>query len=67
MNKLNDAEAGNIVPEQRDVGAIAGEPLPPPPPAAGVPPVQPDPANVNIMNEYNSFNLTNVTPPIAPK
>ena len=68
MNQLNDAEAGNvgnIVPEQGDVGAIGGEPLssPPPPPAA----VRQDPANVNIVNEYNSFNLANVTPPIAPK
>ena len=68
MNQLNDAEAGNVgnmVPEQGDVGAIGGEPLspPPPPPAA----VRQDSANVNIVNEYNSFNLTNVTPPIAPK
>ena len=69
MNQLNDAEAGNIgniVPEQGNVSAIGGEPLPPPPPAV-VPPVRPDPANVNIVNEYNSFNLANVTPPIAPK
>ena len=66
MNQLNDAEVGNIVPEQGDVGVIGGEPLPLPPPA-GVPPVHPDPANVNIVNEYNSFNLTNVTPPIVPK
>ena len=68
MNQLNDAEAGNVgnmVPEQGDVGAIGGEPLlPPPPPAAAV---RQDPANVNIVNEYNSFNLANVTPPIAPK
>ena len=68
MNQLNDAEAGNvgnIVPEEGDVSAIGGEPLssPPPPPAA----VRQDPANVNIVNEYNLFNLTNVTPPIAPK
>ena len=56
MNQLNDAEAGNIVPEQGDVGVIGGEPLPPP-----------NPANVNIVNEYNSFNLTNVTLPIVPK
>ena len=39
MNQLNDAEAGNIVPEQRDVSAIGGELLPLPPPAAHVPPV----------------------------
>ena len=37
MNQLNDAEAGNIVPEQGDVSAIGGESLPSPPP--GVPPV----------------------------
>ena len=71
MNQLNDTEAGNvgnIVPEQGDVGAIGGEPLsPPPPPPAGVPPVRQDPANVNIVNEYNLFNLANVTLPIAPK
>ena len=65
MNQLNDAEAGNIVPEQGDASAIGGEPLPPPPPV-GVSTRQ-DPANVNIVNEYNSFNLANVTPPIAPK
>ena len=74
MNQLNDAEAGNIgnvIPEQ---GAIGGQidPLPPqasaqPPPPASPPPPRQDPANVNIVNEYNSFNLANVTPPIAPK
>ena len=55
MNQSNDTEAGNIgniVAEQRDVGTIGGEPLSPPPPA-GVPPVRQDPANVNIVNEYN--------------
>ena len=54
MNQLNDTEAGNvgnIVPEQRDVGAIGGEPLSPPPPPPAV--VRQDPANVNIVNEYN--------------
>ena len=65
MNQLHDAEASNIVPEQRDVGAIGGEPLPPPPPVGAS--IRQDPANVNIVNEYNSFNLANVTPPIAPK
>ena len=37
--------------------------LPPP-----TPPPQPrqDPG-VHIVNEYNSFNLANITPPIAPK
>ena len=71
MNQLNDAEAGNvgnIVPQQGDVSAIGGEPLSPPlSPSTGVPPVRQDPANVNIVNEYNSFNLINVTLPTAPK
>ena len=67
MNQLHDVEAG-IVPEQWAIGAIGGEP-PPPPAPTGVPPapIRQDPANVNIVNEYNSFNLANVTPPIAPK
>ena len=65
MNQLHDVEAGNIVPEQGEVSAIGGASLPPPPPVGA--PARQDPANVNIVNEYNSFNLTNVTPPIAPK
>ena len=48
-----------------DINAIGGEPLPPPPPV-GVS-NRPDPANVNIVNEYNSFNLANMTLPIPPK
>ena len=64
MNQLNDAEAGNIIPDQGEIGAIGGEPVLPPPPVVTP---RPDPANVNIVNEYNSFNLANVTPPIAPK
>ena len=66
MNQLHDVEAG-IVPEQGAIGSEAT--APPPPPPTGVPPapVRQDPANVNIVNEYNSFNFTNVTPPIAPK
>ena len=39
----------------------------PPPPPASLPPARQDPTNVNIVNEYNSFNLANVTLPIAPK
>ena len=48
-------------PEQ--TGATGGFPesIPPPPP-----PLKQEP-NVNIMNEYNSFNLANVTPPVPPK
>ena len=66
LNQLDDAEAGNIVPEHGEIGAIGGEPAPPAPPPPP-PPARQDPANVNIVNEYNSFNLANVTPPIAPK
>ena len=64
MNQLNDAETGNVdTPEQ--FGATGGfpvvnEPVLPPPPPKQEP-------NVNIVNEYNSFNLANVTPPIPPK
>ena len=65
MNQLNDAETGNAdTPEQ--IGATGGipavnEPVLPPPPV-----VKHEP-NVNIVNEYNSFNLANVTPPVPPK
>ena len=32
------------------------------------PPLNPaNPENFQIVNEYNSFNLANITPPIAPK
>ena len=68
MNQLNNAERGNVdTPEQTgatgQTGVTGGflESIPPPPP-----PLKYEP-NVNIVNEYNSFNLTNVTPPIAPK
>ena len=72
MNQLNDTEAGNIgnvIPEQ---GAIGGQIDPlqagaPPLPPTSPPPARQDPANINIVNEYNSFNLTNVTLSIAPK
>ena len=65
MNQLHDAEAGIAAEEQ---GAVGAEP-PPPPQTTGpmVHPVRQDPANVNIVNKYNSFNLANVTPPTAPK
>ena len=67
---LHDAEAGNIVqPEQGATGGQTQANVIPPPPTGVPPPLPPrqDPANVNIVNEYNSFNLTNMTPPIAPK
>ena len=64
MNQLNDAETGNVdTPEQ--FGATGGFPvvkkpvLPPP-----LPKQEP---NMKTVNEYNSFNLANVTPPIPPK
>ena len=66
MNQLHDAEASHIIPE----GATGGQAnVIPPPPTCVPPPLPPrqDPANVNIVNEYNSFNLANMTPPIAPK
>ena len=66
MNQLHDAEAGSIVPEQGKISAIGGEPLPPPPSTVSAS-VRQDPTKVNTVNEYNSFNLVNVTPPIAPK
>ena len=64
LNQLHNVETGNIVPEQGEISAIGGESRPPPPPV-GAP--RQDPANVNIVNEYNSFNLANMTPPIVPK
>ena len=66
MNQLHDVEAG-IVPEQGATGGQVSATPPPPPPAGALPVVKQDPANVNIVNEYNSFNLANVTPPITPK
>ena len=51
------------------VGATSGQgregPPPPPPRLSGI--SADNPVNVSIVNEYNSFNLTNVTPPVAPK
>ena len=68
MNQLHDVEnqTGIVQGDQNNAAtdAIGGE-APPPPPPTGGPPIEP--ANVNIMNEYNSFNLANVTPPTPPK
>ena len=61
MNQLNNAKTDNAdTPEQS--GATGGfpEPVLPPPPPKQEP-------NMNIVNEYNSFNLANITPPIPPK
>ena len=61
MNLLNEAEEGNISfsEERRATGGPASSP----PPHV----LTNDPANVQIVNEFNSFNLQNITPPIAPK
>ena len=62
MNLLNEAEIGNVsVTEER--GATGGQAPSPPPCVTN----NPDPAHVQIVNEYNSFNLQNITPPIALK
>ena len=62
MNQLNDAETGNAdIPEQS--GATGGFPVVNEP---VLPPPRQEP-NMNIVNEYNSFNLANVTPPVPPK
>ena len=61
MNLLNEAEEGNIS-VTGEQGATGGSALTPPP---RVP--TNDPANVQIVNEFNSFNLQNITPPITPK
>ena len=64
MNQLNDAETGNAdTPEQ--IGATGGFPAvnePVLPPAV----IKQEP-NMNIVNEYNSFNLANVMPPVPLK
>ena len=44
-------------------GAVGGQIPPPPPPTNR----QDNPANIQIVNEYNSFNLANITPPVAPR
>ena len=61
MNLLNEAKEGNIS-VTGEQGATGG-PAPTPPPHI---PTN-DPANMQIVNELNSFNLQNITPPIAPK
>ena len=46
-------------------GAVGGQVSPVSPTIN--PAVNPNPANVQIVNEYNSFNLANITPPVPPK
>ena len=66
MNQLHEAEAGNISainePQGAVGGQVSGQAPPPPSNRQSV-----DPANIYIVNEYNSFNLANITPPVAPK
>ena len=45
-------------------GAVGGQVSPVP---TVNPPINPIPVNVQIVNKYNSFNLTNITPPVTPK
>ena len=60
MNQLHNTKAGNISAIGDDQGATGGQGPPPPPKHINV-------TNVQIMNEYNSFNLANVIPLVAPK
>ena len=60
MNLLNEAEAGNI-PVSGEKGATGG-PITPPCVSTNT-----DPANFQIVNEFNFFNLQNISPPVPPK
>ena len=64
MNLLNEAETGNVSVNE-EMGVTGGQAQAPSPPPHIT--NNPDPANVQIVNEYNSFNLQNITLPIAPK
>ena len=60
MNQLHDIEASHVYTSNK--GQLVVKPLINKPPPTGVPPPLPprqDPANVNIVNEYISFNLAN--------
>ena len=68
MSQLNDAESGNVSVAGDQEGATGGQG----PPPSNQPPENlvnsaNNPANVNIVNEYNSFNLSNVTALVTPK
>ena len=67
MNQLNEAETGNAdTPEQ--ISATGGFPaVNATEPVLALPPSKKQEPNMNIVNEYNSFNLANVTPPVPPK
>ena len=65
---MNDAETGNAdTPEQ--IGATGGFPVVNEPVLPPLPPIAKkyEEPNMNIVKEYNSFNLANVTPPVPPK
>ena len=65
MGQLHDVEnQTGMVQNELKNGAIGttGRQGPPAPPG----PLEP-PANINIVHEYNSFNLANVTAPVPPK
>ena len=68
-NDGRDAHARQFVNQFQEVhedeqGAVGGQA----PSQVSVQPVKSaNPVNVQIFNEYNSFNLANITPPIAPK
>ena len=66
---MNQFQADQHEPQVQEQGVVGGHPEHPPQGVPLVNPVNPplNPANFQIVNEYNSFNLANITPPIAPK
>ena len=76
---MNQFQDGQQIQEQGVVGGQPpqGTPVNPvgihPPQGAPLvnamnPPLNPaNPVNFQIVNEYNSFNLANITPPMAPR
>ena len=62
ISQMDEAETGNISTVREDTQGAVSRQIPPPPQMAK----KTEPA-VSIVNEYNSFNLANITPPVAPK
>ena len=60
MNLLNEAEAGNI--SVSGEKCATGGPITPPCVSTNT-----DPAKFQIVNEFNSFNLQNISPPDSSK